>query len=340
MPTWLAELKIQELKAILRLIGGTVNGTKPVLITSLRNNLTRPRITYRNGRARIISMDMGLQNFAYSVANIKKSTGTDINVEIADWKRLNLLHLAAEAKHNVSEEADTGEAVGVVAERRESEMALSKANLTKPQLASIAYRLLNEHIMPLKPDILLIESQRHRSHGAPSVFEITFRINMFESMLWAVLETLRHENRSQRHTSPIVYPVDPAKVSRYWVEKATSEKDEKSARATPSQVKRAKVNVVSSWLVDKAFATKWPNSSVNLSFSSDADQTRQGFIAKTIDKKDTHKVGKIDDLADCLLQLGTWISWETNRSQLEELQSACQMTQALTDIGKLENNKN
>ena len=174
---------------------------------------------------------------------------------------------------------------------------------------------------------VLIERQRFRSMGGSAVQEWTLRVNMFEAMIYAVLKTFS-ELGGWKGT---VHTVTPAKVSNFWLSESqaggTGIKGSKAART-----KTAKIGLVEEWLRE-TLKPKGPRrlagySSSRFELHGQAAKMVEAFVdkrrgSKTIpanndmnrssSRSEKVQVGKLDDLADCLLQGMAWVQWEKNR---------------------------
>lgn len=59
------------------------------------------------------------------------------------------------------------------------------------RLSLLAVDLIANRLLPLRPDVVILEQQRFRSQGGASVLEWTLRVNSLECMLYAVFTTMR-----------------------------------------------------------------------------------------------------------------------------------------------------
>ncbi|QDS76606.1 hypothetical protein FKW77_007631 [Venturia effusa] len=249
------------------------------------------------------------------------------------------------------------------------------------QLAKTAYTLVKEVLLPYNPDTVLIERQRFRSGNGSAVQEWTVRVNMFESMIWAVLTTLKSErmaiqtetNSTGRGEStevkrPQLWDVSPKRVASFWISRKTKKLEESAnidirhAKKGRAKVeKKEKIDLVQRWILADAGGIE-VNEAVDITFEDEAARTRDAFVAeksgpnrkpvalrkiKEFEKKKRAKkiaipvvelpqspgsparelmqeeplleLGKLDDLADCLLQAGAWTKWEMNRMELHDM---------------------
>lgn len=143
------------------------------------------------------------------------------------------------------------------------------------------------------------------------------RVNMFENMLYAALHTLAEEGVWKG----VVKAINPGKVGPYWFGTSTEGQLEKkrSAASLKAQYKRAKIDLVQSWLLSgEMVAPK----------TAEAEATTKAYIEKCHRSGDRRtkkakseiveeeKAGKLDDLADSLLQGLAWIEWEQKKRSI------------------------
>ena len=213
----------------------------------------------------------------------------------------------------------------------------SKELFSPPVLAVHAYALINRLVLgasPSSPQNILIERQRFRSMGGSAVQEWTLRVNMFEAMLWAVLETLRARGLWTGN----VWAVEAGRVQDWWVgsegksKQATIEGNENNTgqrdRAGEVLVKARRgrgAKKTKQGKEDKiALVRKWLNDASTIQLNGKAERMGEMYLAKGSSKirgkaaNDEEKLGKLDDLADCLLQGMAWVRWEENRRRILE----------------------
>jgi cruciform cutting endonuclease 1 len=184
-----------------------------------------PNITNGTKKTRILSIDMGIKNMAFCVADIssremklfsnKASSIPKAEMQIAAWRRFDV----AEKVGKWSASPAIAEGGSSLAEATIDEEE-GEGPYTPSALSKTAYNLLKHVLLPYKPDIILIERQRWRSTGSPSIQQWTVRVNTLEGMLWAILTALREERdipaRGNANAYDI-YAVDPKRVGTFWI---------------------------------------------------------------------------------------------------------------------------
>lgn len=318
--SWLSACKASQLKLIANATGISSSGTKPILTARLHHELQLCRLAPpENGTAEeqksqnIISIDMGIRNLAYCRFTIPSNWTTarkPVVPTIQEWTRI-----AISRKHAPSD---------LVADPP------SKEDFHPATYSAYAHDLIAS-LLPSAPTQILIERQRFRSMSGTAVQEWTLRVNMFEAMIYAVLQTYA----ARGLWTGAVHPVAPRKVVKFWLADALNSEDRAGSVSKNAGTKNAKVKLVANWLEQGAqFRLKGEAVSMAQAFL----EKRRG--RKKIDRKKTTSdgngdgaagmdTGKLDDLADCLLQGMAWIRWEENRrailsrelAALEELSS-------------------
>ncbi|TKA81541.1 hypothetical protein B0A49_00455 [Cryomyces minteri] len=316
-------MKITQLKNLAFLAGVNTSGLKAALTARVERELFLPRLPATGGR--ILSVDMGIRNLAFCVVDVHKAskgsanhgTGVIDRLEVVAWRRISLLDglnkeyedSVEQSGHKASITADSTTAEpqnsGVSAAKSfqppdmpDTSDSISQATdakdaFTPASLSKIAYILVSRTLLPYNASTVLIERQRFRSGGGSAVLEWTVRVNTLESMIWAVLETLKHQEHQQSSTLileathsnhdafPDVFDVSPQRVGGFWMAgKAGVELNASEAALTapisPTRVaksadKKEKIEVVGQWLSDP--------SKHGLSFTAEADETRRAFLA-------------------------------------------------------------
>lgn len=146
--------------------------------------------------------------------------------------------------------------------------------------------------------------------------EWTLRVNMFEAMIYAVLQTYI----ARGLWAGGIHPVAPRKVVNFWLGDSPDSKDRAGSVSKSARTKTAKVELVASWL-EQGSLVRLEGAAASMGRA--LLERRKGGKkmnrkeAKTADRNEDGlegvEIGKLDDLADCLLQGMAWIRWEENR---------------------------
>ncbi|KAK3673719.1 hypothetical protein LTR78_006272 [Recurvomyces mirabilis] len=318
----LTALKAAQLKHATFLLGLPSIGTKSELVTVLARQADSSQARSENSQ-RILSVDMGIRNLAYCVVDTVPAWSKHRNAEpstylhISAWSKTDLLKASPGSKASAKSknDAEPSQEVG---------KKTSNEAFTPSQMSKTAYQI-TQKLIAHKPDSILIERQRFRSGGGSAIQEWTVRVNMLESMLWACLQTLQMQKSSSGF--PTIHEVNPARVANFWVpsapvllrpsrtlfdatpSKVTAENDGSSRKKVQ---KKDKINVVRSWL--------GCSGDVKLTFEGEAAAMADHFRSNTgRGSAKSTDIGKLDDLADCLLQAAAWARWEENRRAFVEL---------------------
>ena len=154
---------------------------------------------------------------------------------------------------------------------------------------------------------------------------------MFESILYAVLNTLKEEKIWEGEVVPVI----PGKVGPFWIgedlddgvpqesvgEKGKGKKKKlRTSQNAKVKNKGAKIDLVRGWC-GSGDMVRWGNKEVEDMASAYVEKwdRRPGGVKrpKKGPKKELvegqEKMGKLDDLADCLLQGMAWVQWEENK---------------------------
>ena len=312
---WLEQCTVAQLQSIARAIGSNTGGKKAILRANLQADLQRDRFALhgpdkasRRDQHKILSIDMGIRNLAMCTVVVPKDSGsrkTPVLPVVQDWARI---AISKKAKPDSS----GNDGMGVVA----------KESFDPPTYAQHAYDLVSKYILPSQPTQVLIERQRFRSMGGSAVQEWTLRVNMFEAMIYATLKTFSE----QKLWHGSVHPVAPTKVSRFWLEDedGRSVKISSSKRSSASsKTKAAKIALVDDWLSSGQYIElKGEAANVARAYrerlagrkASKASVEQDGLGAQ---EREPYETGKLDDLADCLLQAMAWLQWNKNRIAFE-----------------------
>ena len=285
-----AGLKVRQLRTLLTQIGSNTTGNKTQLITRLQHDLShhvRESNPYHSQAhethpQRILSIDMGIKNLAFCVVDIPpveptlKNPSNPPPMHVKTWQRISLLQ-----QPNSSQPPN--------AEPENDPYAPSA-------LSATALSLVKSTLLPHKPREILIERQRFRSDHAAAVQEWTLRVNLLEGMIWAALRALGSGEGGEVGVE--VESISPARVARFWVEGIGKGKVEK----------REKVGIVARWLEED----------LGVTFEGEAETVKRAYLGKLrrVGRAKEDRIGKLDDLADCLLQVAAWVKWRNNRRVL------------------------
>ncbi|KAI1959005.1 hypothetical protein LOZ58_004712 [Ophidiomyces ophidiicola] len=231
-----------------------------------------------------------------------------------------------------SEDEDTNEAI------------LKKESFAPDLYAAHAYTLIKSLISTYQPTHFLIERQRFRSGGASAVQEWSIRVGVFEGMLHAILYALRQESNTLDFK---VQSVEPRRVVDYWIQTdpgaEAPEAGGKRKKVTSMEGKKAKVGIAGRWIAAALLDRGGEDAKLDLSTNTQVMAMSSAFlkkwgrgrnkdeialvtkalleassVAKSEEKYDSHHdtrpdIGKVDDLADCLLQGIAWLEWHAWR---------------------------
>lgn len=293
--SWLQGCKSAQLKAVATLAGISSSGTKPVLISRLLQDLRRSLLVLPTRDASvaelpqtphhsIVSIDMGIRNLAYCRLSLPARAAPATLPTLTEWTRIAISRPPDPSTSQVREAFDPA------------------------TFAQHAHALISTIMASQPPAHILIERQRFRSNGAAMVLEWTLRVNMFEAMLYAVLTTLT----ARGLWSGTVHAVMPDKVSAFWVGRT-------SGKGAAKQTKEKKVGLVEKWLEEgEKMALEGRAKEVGRAFSEKRKGPKKVVVLAEGEDMDGKVVdiGKLDDLADCVLQGMAWLEWEKNRKSL------------------------
>ncbi|GLB03281.1 hypothetical protein AtubIFM57258_007858 [Aspergillus tubingensis] len=282
-----------------------------------------------------------------------KSKEGNNTITLTAWKRLSIPDLcyAQHYQHQHQRHDQEGTSSLILPSTITTPKPKSKSKETKakakedfsPNLyARHAYTLITTLLTTYNPTHILIERQRFRTGGGSAVQEWTIRVGVLEGMLYAVLETVNSSGLSSSSGGKVqVYPVEPGRVSRFWGEGeevgdiGDGEVVKKTKkRKNVRDVKKMKIGLVRGWLssLDSNHATavgvgdgdggrrvmigddevrKLANS-----FLEKCEGKRRIKKVDGEDGEDSMDIGKLDDLADCLVQGVTWLEWQRMREKI------------------------
>lgn len=344
--TWLPTLKTAQLQKIAQATGIRSAGPKAALISRLETELAQceypspsgPSKTKTESKTRnlsILSIDMGIRNLAFAhllVPSPQSAKGTSrITPTLNAWRRLAVsdllpgsgLSLPESGLIKGTESSEIDELNGLACQTDKD----GKEMFHPSPYAKQAYILITTLLEKYQPTHVLIERQRFRSGGGSAVQEWTLRVGVFEGMLYAVLYALQQERgvtagSSCGSSAPVVLGVEPQRVVRYWGDGLGGDGVEtKKGRSTAREGKKVKMDLVGGWL-DDALADGDRDLKVAVSGGEELQGWVEAYLAKWKGVKRRRgetggvDIGKLDDLADCLLQGVTWLDWHIMRDRI------------------------
>ncbi|OJJ44701.1 hypothetical protein ASPZODRAFT_134795 [Penicilliopsis zonata CBS 506.65] len=316
LKSWLPALKATQLQQIAQATGIASSGTKRILIERLEAELSQTREeveSRKNDEMSILSIDMGIQNLAYAHLLVRESKPPVLNT----WRRFSLMTADPADSTTTSIPVDGGDSKDEKKKKKKKKKKNS-TDFSPPLYAAHAYDLTSTLLEKYHPTHILIERQRFRTGGSSAVQEWTIRVGMLEGMIYAVLHTLSKTSQTsqQNTTTPQVIPIQPQRVVRYW-------QDSKN-KVTGREGKKDKIDRVARWLSLGNDDTATTPAKLCVGNPSVQD-TVDAYLGKwRKDRKSTTAagiggasgIGKLDDLADCLLQGLTWLEWRSMRERL------------------------
>ncbi|OAG07500.1 ribonuclease H-like protein [Paraphaeosphaeria sporulosa] len=241
---------VKAVQEVLQRIGEASAGTKDVVQNRLLTRVLSRKLPQKNWpqgneekkTSRILSIDMGIKNLAYCVADVEKPTSTPstTNMDFLTWCRLdigeafrksdkNLSFLCSNAEFLDREDEDSVSSMAELEDREDEEL------YTPENLSQMGYWFLRKVLNDWNPDVILIERQRWRSAGSPTIQQWTVRVNTLEAVMWAVMTAMKTEREKRFHWR--MHAVDPKRVGHFWLDGVTlpapsrvqKKKDSKSA---------------------------------------------------------------------------------------------------------------
>jgi cruciform cutting endonuclease 1 len=252
--------------------GLSTTGTKAILKERLTDAVLNTKPTTPS--ARILSIDLGLRNFAFSLFTIPPTSPlldpsapapaspppTTLKprgnqkakdpplITLHAWRHIDLVSTLTESLAPLPTTTDTPSEAPA-------------PTFTPSTLAPLTTTLILSQLLPLKPTHILIERQRFRSSSQATVLEWTLRVNTLESMLYASLTTIKTLNPAIWDGELIA--VAPKRVVRYLdgegllegeravgvlrggvLEKVKEEGGQRLARFTAREQKKRKVKLL------------------------------------------------------------------------------------------------
>lgn len=301
----------------------------------------------------VLSIDMGIRNLAFAHLTVPSSSSPTSTPAKRPVVTLNAWHRIDISTNQLSTSISPGlinpslSKLERTKEKQQKEAHTMNEIYTPDFYAQNAYTFLTTLLEKYQPTHILIERQRFRSASGAAVQEWSLRVGVFEGVLYAVLYTLARQRRLGLSSyepaplsgffgsgnfvdfgpGPVVNGIEPSRVLRYWGERMVFKsfflegKEKKTAR----DGKKVKIDLVGHWLDPEHPLTdevdKGGNLSTDLIVGEDVElnDTLHAYLTKWHKKRAKDKgkeIGKLDDLADCLLQGMTWLEWQVMRDRI------------------------
>ncbi|CCH45167.1 Cruciform cutting endonuclease 1, mitochondrial [Wickerhamomyces ciferrii] len=268
--------------------------------TSFQDKSIFQRVPINKKNFNIISIDMGIRNFSYARLQLDKTLPLNRPPIIKEW-----------TKFDVNNWADVSR----------------DASYEPTRYAHISHRIINEIIFDSNygsPDLILIERQRIRSGKSKNVLEWVFRVNMFESMLHALIYSKTQTEKLVSDT--MIIPSSPLKMGKFWEPSSDGKLKNKDS-------KKFRLILVENWLKNYV---NGPSPDIPFAISPglidfkelNATKSKTKWLFQTImknsrfniepkDPQAAKDVQKGDDLTDSLLHSLAWLKWEKQKMILK-----------------------
>ncbi|KAK4101976.1 mitochondrial resolvase Ydc2 [Parathielavia hyrcaniae] len=327
------------LRSLCASIGISKAGTKPVLVQRIRHAATNQQPL--PPEARILSIDMGIKNFAFSLLtpaaldsfrgqeqDRSKTTPLTTPVRLHVWKRLDLT-LPVPVPATIHTKTPTSK-------KKKTPSPNNVEDFSPATLSQHALNLVQTQLLPLRPTHVLIERQRFRSGGQAAVFEWTLRVNSLEAMLHALFASFYGRDaavsdgraeRGGRAFEGRVESVLPGGVVNFLL--CAEDGMAGRGRVDGQRIKKVKTEIVGGFLREGVMVVPEAGQQAEEMVSVFLEQWERAGGRKGRAKKGGSGGGsgsekgpvrevrnKLDDLADAVLQGMVWLQWQRNLEAL------------------------
>lgn len=241
---------------------------------------------------------------AQTIESVAEFSDTPTNTRTKKGKKSN----------HKQEDLKQDDGLPAVAEKDPTTIPVPIEDFSPTRLSAVAVDLVLSRLLPLKPDLVIMEQQRFRSMGGSSVLEWTLRVNSLESMLYAIFTTLKvlgqwpHgklEGVVARNVLEFM-AVQEGQGASIWSKEGTGDN------------KRIKKDIVGKMLSTET--------GVRMGKKEALEDVVREYVERWGAKGKRGKAStggvegmkKLDDLADCLLQGIAFIRWQENKDKLLE----------------------
>lgn len=358
VPKYLLGLQIKQLKSLTSFLGLPLTGRKAEHQAMLSRRMSNPPPAQEFSKILSIDMGIRNLGVCVLEAprlarHVLNDDVENAPVTVSSWHKMDVAQQlrtrsAVDIWDSNSSNFEEKEMTSI---RHREGKDLIAADFTPANLSQTAHSLVTSLLVQHHPTAVLIERQRFRTGGAAAVQEWTVRVNILESMIWACLRTLsaQYPQRGGSYDTDLaeavrtlgsVREMSPAKVGKFWC--VAEEQDLKASvgtagidssimghagRAASPVPKADKIAIAREWVDRWKAGGHRLYKGVALDFRGQAAETAEAFHSsvgkrKTRKRKDddgAESIGKLDDLADCLLQGVAWVKWEENRRRLAKL---------------------
>ncbi|EGS23497.1 endodeoxyribonuclease-like protein [Thermochaetoides thermophila DSM 1495] len=303
------------IRALCSSCGLTQSGPKTLLVQRLRHAARRHKPL--TSSSRILSIDLGLKNFAFCLLSPARSTKENKNhsmgallntpVHLHAWNRLDLtaaVQSFGARSSPLRPEPSSSPLEDIIAETQPSkkdqqEDTLPDDMFSPARLSLVTAHLVRTLLLPLRPTHVLIERQRFRTGGNAAVSEWTLRVGALEAMIHATLGTYRDilKDNQALSTAGSGKGLPTAQGSVTGGESALS--------------LAAGLESVSSVVPKQGYLGGWEWR--KMSRKEKAKKRKDGEVGENEEKWTQEK---LDDLSDAVLQGLVWLQWQRN---LEEI---------------------
>lgn len=245
----------------------------------------------RNEPLRVVSVDVGLKNFAYCKMSYDKNVATLHNWDVSDlnvrYGKLDPIYKRYVHKVPSSQEYHLKEVVDLII----SDTVDSKLYLSRLAVSVVDEILLSQDFVP---HVITIESQRIQNKYNKSALPPVLASYMLEHMIYAVLNARLNPNKEET----VIFPIRPNKLVNFWLSRFVTKK----AKMTPARSKEMRALLIYSWIEDEQFSP-YDISSLRLRMPENFSTLKQRHKLKAfLDVMDSKIIPtKEDDLVDSFL---------------------------------------
>ncbi|KAL2024136.1 hypothetical protein VTK56DRAFT_9916 [Thermocarpiscus australiensis] len=302
--------------------------------------------------ARILSIDLGLKNFAFSLLQPAPPSRPESSqsprppriqpVHLHAWHRLDLTLPSSSSSSSSSGALSTTSAT------------TSSEDFSPAAMAALTVDLVRTRLLPLRPTHVLIERQRFRTGGGAAVAEWTLRVNTLEAMLHAVFAaaaaaaatvtataTMPQRERGSEPGVVEVRAVPPRRVAQFLfpageevvvppvLQDGDGDGDGDGGRGAGKGkgtayrlLKRGKVDLLGRWLAEGEMVVPQTAQAREMAglfvdaWEGKGKGKGKGKADNKKEEKTAEKLVKMDDLSDAVLQGMVWLQWQRNLEAL------------------------